>query len=106
MSEENNQVPEQTPAAVSARPTGKRQLTGVATDTVAKVATEDKEKSEHTIGTFFPEVASEMKKVIWPTAHQMVVYTSIVLVFLIILTGIVAGVDFLAGLGVEKVLTR
>jgi len=48
----------------------------------------------------------EMRKVIWPTARQMVVYTSIVFAFLIITTALVAGVDFLAGMGVEKVLTR
>ena len=47
-----------------------------------------------------------MKRVIWPTGRQMVNYTAIVLAFLIVLTAIVAGVDFLAGLGVEKVLIR
>jgi len=53
-----------------------------------------------------PEVVSEMRKVIWPTARQMLNYTIIVFAFLILLTGLVAGVDFLAGIGVEKVLVR
>ena len=99
-------------AVATARPTGKRQVTGAATNSEAYKAKQarGKESSDEQHGggvtAFFPEVVQEMRKVIWPTARQMVVYTSIVFAFLIITTALVAGVDFLAGMGVEKVLTR
>ncbi|MCS4535742.1 preprotein translocase subunit SecE [Corynebacterium sp. HS2168-gen11] len=94
-----------------ARPTGKRQLTGVSTTSTASYeakqavpAGEPEESKANKVAAFIPEVGVELKKVIWPTASQMLNYTLIVFAFLILLTGLVAGVDFLAGLGVEKVL--
>ncbi|MBI8999520.1 preprotein translocase subunit SecE [Corynebacterium sp. CCM 9185] len=102
----------------SARPAGKRQVVGVSTTSsdsyAAKKAREsvavsgDKDEKSGLVsraGSFLPEVVQEMRKVIWPTAKQMFIYTIIVLIFLIVLTALVSGVDFLAGLGVEKVLT-
>lgn len=96
------------------RPAGKRQVIGASTASTPEVNKQvarkntkgHDEKREHTVGSFFPEVASEMRKVIWPTARQMVVYTAVVFGFLILITALVAGVDFLAGLGVEHVLTH
>ncbi|AKE40511.1 Preprotein translocase subunit SecE [Corynebacterium kutscheri] len=103
---------EQPEKASAARPTGKRQLAGVSTTSTAAYeakqvapAGDGEEKTGNKVLRFFPEVATEIRKVIWPTAAQMVNYTIIVFAFLIILTALVAGVDFLAGLGVEKVLT-
>lgn len=107
-----DQQPNQSGAA---RPTGKRQMTGVGTTStttsssyeakrVAKASPED-EKPGGGVLSFMPEVVSEMRKVIWPTARQMVVYTAVVFAFLIVVTALVSGVDFLAGLGVEKILT-
>ncbi|AKK02244.1 preprotein translocase subunit SecE [Corynebacterium epidermidicanis] len=97
--------------AGAARPTGKRQLTGASTTSTAQMeakkatrVSDDSEKVGGGVASFLPEVGSELKKVIWPTAKQMVVYTTIVFVFLIIMTALVSGVDWLAGLGVEKVL--
>ncbi|GAA1470855.1 preprotein translocase subunit SecE [Corynebacterium felinum] len=96
----------------AARPTGKRQLTGASTTSTASYEAKQaapaggsEDKSTNKVVAFIPEVVTEMKKVIWPTAKQMVNYTLIVFAFLILLTALVAGVDFLAGLGVEKVLT-
>ncbi|MCZ9309460.1 preprotein translocase subunit SecE [Corynebacterium uberis] len=94
-------------------PTGKRQRTGASTVTsatyqskqVAKTARDDENPGGGPL-RYLPEVASEMKKVIWPTASQMVTYTLVVFAFLIVLTALVSGVDFLAGLGVEKVLVN
>ncbi|MDO5512330.1 preprotein translocase subunit SecE [Corynebacterium sp.] len=96
----------------AARPTGKRQLTGAGTTSassyeakrVAKPSPED-EKPGGGPANFIPEVVSEMRKVIWPTARQMVIYSLVVFAFLIIVTALVSGVDFLVGLGVEEVLT-
>lgn len=96
----------------AARPAGKRQLAGVGTASsssyeakrVGKPEPED-EKPGGGVTSFIPEVVSEMRKVIWPTARQMVIYTLVVFAFLIVVTALVSGVDFIVGLGVEKVLT-
>ncbi|MEJ5928039.1 preprotein translocase subunit SecE [Corynebacterium sp. H128] len=96
--------------AAAARPTGKRQLTGASTSSTQVAAKKaarkeaDNEKLGGGVVAFMPEVGTELKKVIWPTAKQMAVYTAVVFVFLILMTALVSGVDFLAGLGVEKVL--
>nr|WP_306428874.1 preprotein translocase subunit SecE [Corynebacterium sp. 76QC2CO] len=105
-------VSDQQPENVEApRPTGKRQLAGVSTTSTASyeskrvVPAEAEEKSGNKVVNFLPEVVQEMRKVIWPTAKQMVNYTLIVFAFLILMTALVAGVDFIVGLGVERVLT-
>lgn len=108
----SDQTTPQPNGSAAARPTGKRQVTGVATTSSAAyeakkavaVKPAAEAKKEHTLGSFFPEVVQEMKRVIWPTARQMVVYTTVVFVFLIVLTALVWGVDTGAGLGVEKIL--
>lgn len=96
----------------TSRPTGKRQLSGVSTASyeakkaaVATPAASGEAKFGGGVVSFLPEVVSEVRKVIWPTVRQMVIYTIVVLVFLVILTALVSGVDFVAGLGVEKILT-
>ena len=96
----------------AARPTGKRQLAGVGTPSTASYEakkvikpTPEDEKPGGGPVAFVPEVVSEVRKVIWPTARQMVTYTVVVFAFLIIVTALVSGVDFVVGLGVEKVLT-
>lgn len=102
-----------TGASEASRPTGKRQLSGVSTASyeakrapvVAASAPAKDAKYGGGVVSFLPEVVSEIRKVIWPTARQMVTYTIVVLVFLVILTALVSGVDFIAGLGVEKALT-
>ncbi|WPF66445.1 MULTISPECIES: preprotein translocase subunit SecE [unclassified Corynebacterium] len=95
----------------AAQPTGKRQRTGASTTTTSsyeaqKSAPQSPEDTKPGGGPlrFLPEVGAEIKKVIWPTASQMVTYTLVVFAFLIVLTALVSGVDFVVGLGVEKVL--
>lgn len=106
-----DQQPNQSGAA---RPTGKRQMAGVGTATTTSSSYEAKraprtspedEKPGGGVVSFLPEVVSEIRKVIWPTARQMVVYTLVVFAFLIVVTALVSSVDFVAGLGVEKILT-
>lgn len=100
-------------SAAAARPAGKRQVTGASTTSTAQLVAKNKvarsnddEKVGGGIATFFPEVGSELKKVIWPTAKQMITYTIVVFLFLIFMTALVSGVDFLAGLGVEKIFVQ
>jgi preprotein translocase subunit SecE len=43
---------------------------------------------------FLREVVAELRKVIWPTRKQMITYTAVVLVFLAVMTALIAGMDF------------
>lgn len=97
----------------AARPTGKRQLSGAQTTSSAAYAEKrveradaarDEEKPGGGVGRFIPEVASELKKVVWPTGKEMVQYTLVTFLFLIVITALVWGVDTLTGLGIEKIL--
>ncbi|QSZ27171.1 preprotein translocase subunit SecE [Aceticella autotrophica] len=45
------------------------------------------------IGKFFREVKAEMKKVIWPTKKDVVVYTEAVLVVMILFTVLIFVAD-------------
>ncbi|SDM08964.1 preprotein translocase subunit SecE [Corynebacterium mycetoides] len=100
-----------------AQPTGKRQLRGVSSVSAAAGAAPESRtpaKAEQAAddkvgggaGAFPGEVASEMRKVIWPTGRQMLNYTLIVFAFLIVVTAIVWSVDWVARWAVEQVLVR
>ena len=52
------------------------------------------------IGTFYKQVVSELRKVIWPTRKELVTYTTVVVVFVLIITSIVAVFDLAFGKGV------
>jgi preprotein translocase subunit SecE len=43
---------------------------------------------------FLRQVMFELKKVVWPTKEQMVTYTAVVVVFVIIMGLIIAALDF------------
>lgn len=95
------------------RPTGKRQLSGAQTASTSTAAYEakrastpepDDDKPGGGVAAFPGEVVQEMRKVVWPTGREMVNYTTIVFAFLIIMTALVWGVDWLASRGVEAVL--
>jgi preprotein translocase subunit SecE len=43
---------------------------------------------------FILDVISELKKVVWPTQRQLINYTIIVLVFVVIVALIIAALDF------------
>ena len=46
------------------------------------------------IGGFIREVVSELRKVIWPTRKELLTYTTIVVVFVTVVTAIVTGLDY------------
>ena len=46
------------------------------------------------ISGFFREVVSELRKVIWPTRKELLTYTAVVIVFVTVVTTIVALLDF------------
>jgi preprotein translocase subunit SecE len=46
------------------------------------------------MGGFFREIVSELRKVIWPTRKELLTYTGVVIVFVVIMTALVAGLDY------------
>ena len=49
---------------------------------------------------FFREVRQELRKVAWPSRRELVAYTMVVLVSVVLLTSFVFGLDFLISKGV------
>ena len=52
------------------------------------------------ISLFIREVIAELRKVIWPTRKELITYTGVVIVFVVVMAGIVALLDFLFSRGV------
>jgi preprotein translocase subunit SecE len=50
---------------------------------------------------YLREVVGELRKVVWPNRKEMLTYTVVVLVFLVLVTGFVFGID----LGFTKMMT-
>jgi preprotein translocase subunit SecE len=46
---------------------------------------------------FVRQVAAELRKVIWPTRHEMTTYTTVALVFIVVMVAVVTGLDTLLG---------
>jgi preprotein translocase subunit SecE len=49
---------------------------------------------------FYRQVVAELRKVIWPTRKELTTYTSVVLVFVVFVTTVVAVLDVLFAKGV------
>ena len=52
------------------------------------------------LALFQRQVVAELRKVIWPTRKELVTYTIVVIVFVTIMAGIVAGLDYIFTRGV------
>lgn len=51
-------------------------------------------KSERTSPiTFYRQIVAELRKVVYPTQQQLVTYFIVVMVFVLVMIGIVAGLD-------------
>ncbi len=46
------------------------------------------------IALFIRQVIVELRKVIWPTRKELIAYTTVVVVFVVAMAGIIAGFDF------------
>ncbi len=69
----------------------------MATGTDSKPMKEDKGKPRRrwpNPALFVRQVIDELRKVIWPTRRMLVNYTTVTLVFVLIMVGIVSAVDF------------
>ena len=54
-------------------------------------------KGRTTPVVFVRQVVAELRKVIWPTRHELTTYTTVALVFILVMVGIVTGLDTLLG---------
>ncbi|HEY6421800.1 MAG TPA: preprotein translocase subunit SecE [Pseudonocardiaceae bacterium] len=71
--------------------------------TRSRGATESKVAVHARLVRFLREVVSELRKVIWPTRRELVVYTAVVLVFVSFMVAFVALLDMGLGRAVLKV---
>ena len=46
------------------------------------------------ISLFYRQVIAELRKVIWPTRKELVTYTTVVIVFVLVVIAYVTGLDF------------
>jgi len=45
------------------------------------------------IGRYLREIISELRKVLWPSRKELLTYTAVVIVFVVVMVAIVAGLD-------------
>jgi preprotein translocase subunit SecE len=43
---------------------------------------------------FLRQIVAELRKVIWPTRHELVTYTTVALVFILVMVAIVTSLDY------------
>ncbi|MGW2177265.1 preprotein translocase subunit SecE [Streptomyces sp. NPDC001732] len=46
------------------------------------------------LALFYRQVIAELRKVVWPTRSQLTTYTTVVIVFVVVMIGLVTVVDF------------
>jgi len=46
------------------------------------------------LALFYRQVVAELRKVVWPTRSQLMTYTTVVIVFVVIMIGLVTLIDF------------
>ena len=56
--------------------------------------------------TYVRQVVAELRKVIWPTRNELITYTSVVLVFVVVMMLVVSAFDFVFAKGVLAVFGK
>lgn len=46
------------------------------------------------LALFYRQIVAELRKVVWPTRNQLTTYTTMVIVFVVIMIGLVTVVDY------------
>jgi preprotein translocase subunit SecE len=69
------------------------QTRGPAPDRAAKPKGPAKQ-DRTTPAQFVTEVRDELRKVVWPTRKELITYTTSALVFILVLVGLVTGLDY------------
>lgn len=95
-------------AAGSARAAARRSQiarTGVTEKKGRATAARDSDRTDHLgwfarLRLFLREVVAELRKVLWPNQKQMLTYTTVVIVFVVVMVALVYGLDALFAQGV------
>jgi preprotein translocase subunit SecE len=74
------------------------------TPRTAPVATATKERTSP--GQYVREVNAELRKVAWPTRAEIINYSIIVLITVVVFTAMIAGLDWAFGQGVLKLYEK
>jgi preprotein translocase subunit SecE len=97
-------------SAGSARAAARRSGARAGSTPAKGVPTKPRDTSRDTRGGIFArlrrflrEVVAELRKVIWPARNQMITYTIVVIVFVVVMVAITAGLDVLFAKGVLSV---
>lgn len=51
---------------------------------------------------FVREIRGELRKVVWPTREELINYSVVVFITIVVLTAIIAGLDYVTGEGVLR----
>ncbi len=75
------------------------------TDAVSGRGSESRDRKDQgnvfsRLALFIRQVVAELRKVIWPTRKELIAYTTVVVVFVLIMAGIIAGFDYVFTQGV------
>jgi preprotein translocase subunit SecE len=46
------------------------------------------------LALFLRQIVAELRKVIWPTRKELIAYTTVVMIFVLVMAGIIAGLDY------------
>ena len=57
------------------------------------ITTPERRRQRTSVSTFLKEVRQELRKVFWPTRQEMIAYTVVVVVAVVVLTSLVFGLD-------------
>ncbi|CAM5271024.1 preprotein translocase subunit SecE [Streptomyces coeruleorubidus] len=46
------------------------------------------------LALFYRQIVAELRKVVWPTRNQLTTYTTVVIIFVVIMIGLVTVIDY------------
>jgi preprotein translocase subunit SecE len=69
------------------------QTRGTAAEKPAKSGRPAKKPDRTTPVLFLRQVIAELRKVIWPTRKELVTYTTVAIVFILVMMGLITGLD-------------
>ena len=73
--------------------------------TSARRAQQQEKRKRTPARQFLKEVRQELKKVNWPTRQELIAYTIVVLVSVVVLTSLVFGLDYVFSKAIFKMFT-
>ena len=65
---------------------------------------EKKETSPALKRSWFQELSAEFKKITWPTRNDVIKQTLLVTFITVVCSALIAGIDYLAKMGVDKLI--